>query len=217
MTGSEIILVIIADDHTTVHNGLRMLLNVHPEMSLVVEAPDDGLVAGFCDQLKPDATIEDLMMPDVDGVTPAMRPIMETHPEIRILSMTSFACHEMLNTAQEAGAVSFLLKNISAAELGEAIRAARLGKPSQALEADQALPQVSKSSPTLGHDLTPREIDVLDHLVEGRTNAEMAKRLCISPSTARTHVSSVMSKLGAANRTKAATVALRHNLVALSS
>ena len=119
----------------------------------------------------------------------------------------------MLKAALEAGAVGYLLKNISAEELVEAIKSAHAGKPSLAPEAAQALIQSATAPPSLGHELTPREYDVLDHLVEGLTNAEIAQRLGVKPSTVKNHISNILSKLNAASRTEAVSLALKHKLV----
>ena len=216
MAESETIRVMIVDDHTIVREGLTTLLEVHPELTLVGEAPDGGRAIELCDQLRPDVILMDLMMPEVDGVT-AIQSIMKSHPEMRILALTSFVEDEKLQAALEAGAVGFLLKNISAVELAEAIKTASVGKPSLAPEATQALIQVVTAPPSLGHDLTPRELDVLNHLVEGLTNAEVAQQLGIRPSTAKNHISNILTKLGAASRTEAATLALKHKLVHHSS
>jgi NarL family two-component system response regulator LiaR len=216
MTRSDIIRVMVVDDHTVVREGLTSLLDVYPEFTLVGEAHDGGRAIELCDQLKPDVILMDLMMPDVDGVT-ATRSIMARHPKTRILALTSFIDEELLQAALEAGAVGFLMKNISAAELVDAIKAAYAGKPTLAPEATQALIRAATAAPPLGHDLTPREHEVLNHLVEGLTNAEIAQRLGIKPSTAKNHIHSIMSKLDAASRTEAATLAMKHKLVRQSS
>jgi NarL family two-component system response regulator LiaR len=211
VTEAEKIRVMIVDDHTIVREGLTTLLEVHPELILVGEAPDGGKAIELCNQLTPDVILMDLMMPEVDGVT-AIQSIMKSHPKTRILVLTSFVENEKVQAALEAGAVGYLLKNISAAELVEVIKAARVGKPSLAPEATQALIQSATAPPSLGHDLTPREFDVLNHLVEGLTNAEIALRLGVKPSTVKNHISNILSKLGAASRTEAATLALKHKL-----
>jgi NarL family two-component system response regulator LiaR len=211
MTEAEKIRVMIVDDHTIVREGLTTLLEVHPELSLVGEASDGGKAIELCDQLTPDVILMDLMMPEVDGVT-AIQSIMKSHPKTRILALTSFVENEKVQAALKAGAVGYLLKNISAAELAEAIISARIGKPSLAPEAAQVLIQSATAPPSLGHDLTPREFDVLNHLVEGLTNAEIALRLGVKPSTVKNHISNILSKLGAASRTEAATLALKHKL-----
>lgn len=216
MAETKKIRVMIVDDHTIVREGLTTLLEVHPELTLVGEAPDGGRAIELCDQLRPDVILMDLMMPEVDGVT-AIQSIMKSHPEMRILALTSFVENEKVQAALEAGAIGYLLKNISAAELVEAIKAAHVGKPSLAPEATQALIRATIASPSLGHDLTPREFDVLNQLVEGLTNAEIAQRLGIKPSTVKNHISNILSKLGAVSRTEAATLALKHKLVIPSS
>jgi len=216
MAESRKIRVLIVDDHTIVREGLTTLLEIHPELSLVGEAADGRKAIELCDQLTPDVILMDLMMPKVDGVT-AIQSIMKSHPEMRILALTSFVENEMLKAALEAGAVGYLLKNISAAELVEAIKGAHVGKPSLAPEATQALIQSITAPPSLGYDLTPREFDVLNHLVEGLTNAEIAQRLGVKPSTVKNHISNILSKLGAVSRTEAATLALKHKLVIPSS
>jgi NarL family two-component system response regulator LiaR len=216
MTEAEKIRVMIVDDHTIVREGLTTLLDVHPELTLVGEAPDGGRAIELCDQLRPDVILMDLMMPEVDGVT-AIQSIMKSHPEMRILALTSFVENEKVQAALEAGAIGYLLKNISALELVEAIKAAYIGKASLAPEATQALIRATTASPSLGHDLTPREFDVLNHLVKGLTNAEIAQLLGVKPSTVKNHVSNILSKLGAVSRTEAATLALKHKLVIPSS
>jgi NarL family two-component system response regulator LiaR len=212
MTEAEKIRVMIVDDHTIVREGLTTLLEVHPELSLVGEAADGRKAIELCAQLRPDIILMDLIMPEVDGVT-AIRSIIKSHPEIRILVLTSFVENEKVQAALEAGAVGYLLKNISAAELVDAIKSAHIGKPSLAPEAAQALIQSITAPPSLGYDLTPREFDVLNHLVEGLTNAEIAQRLNVKPSTVKNHISNILSKLGAASRTEAVSLALKHKLV----
>lgn len=216
MAESGKIRVMIVDDHTIVREGLTTLLEVQPELTLVGEAADGGKAIELCDQLAPDVILMDLMMPEVDGVT-AIKSIMKTHPEMRILALTSFMENEMLQAALEAGAVGYLLKNISATELVEAIQAAYIGKSTLAPEATQVLVRAATAPPSLGHDLTPREFDVLNHMVKGLTNAEIAQLLGIKPSTVKNHISNILSKLGAASRTEAVSLALKHKLVHHSS
>ena len=212
MAESGKIRVMIVDDHTIVREGLTTLLEVQPELTLVGEAADGGKAIELCDQLAPDVILMDLMMPEVDGVT-AIKSIMKTHPEMRILALTSFMENEMLQAALEAGAVGYLLKNISATELVEAIQAAYIGKSTLAPEATQVLVRAATAPPSLGHDLTPREFDVLNHMVKGLTNAEIAQLLGIKPSTVKNHISNILSKLGAASRTEAVSLALKHKLI----
>jgi NarL family two-component system response regulator LiaR len=216
MAESKKIRVMIVDDHTIVREGLTTLLEVHPELTLVGDAADGARAIELCDQLEPDVILMDLMMPQMDGVT-AIQLIMKSHPEVRILALTSFVENEMLHAALEAGAVGYLLKNITAVELVEAIKGAHVGKSSLAPEATQELIRAATASPSLGYDLTPREFDVLKHLLAGLTNAEIAQLLGIKPSTAKNHISNILSKLGAASRTEAVSLALKHKLIYHSS
>jgi NarL family two-component system response regulator LiaR len=202
----------IVDDHTIVREGLAALLEADPELMLIGEAPDGGRAIELCNQLHPDVILMDLIMPEVDGVT-AIQKIKESHPDVSILVLTSFVEHEKLRAALDAGAAGYLLKNISARELAMAIKDAKAGKPSLAPEATQALIQAATAPPSLGHDLTQRELQVLGHLIQGLTNLEIAQRIGVRPSTVKNHVSSILNKLGAASRTEAATLAIRHNLI----
>jgi len=154
----------------------------------------------------------DLVMPGMDGAA-ATQAIRERCPDIQVIALTSFKETELVEGALQAGAIGYLLKNVSADELADAIRAAHAGRPTLAPEAAQALIQATRRPPPLGHDLTPREREVLALMAEGLNNPEIADRLVMSRSTVKFHVSNVLSKLGATSRTEAVSLALKHNLV----
>ncbi len=215
MNKSESIRVLIVDDHTIVREGLVTLLEAFPDLTLAGEAANGQEAVKLCAEQNPDVVLMDLMMPVMDGVT-AIRKILKDHPDIRILALTSFVENEMVQTALEAGAFGYLLKNISARELAEAIRAAKAGKSSLAPEATQALIKAATAPPPLGHDLTPRELEILEHLVKGLTNAQIAQQLTISPATVKNHISNILPKLDASSRTEAVALALQHKLVSPS-
>jgi len=208
----EAIRVMIVDDHTMVRRGLAAMLRVKPDLKLVGEASDGRQALRVCEAVRPDVILMDLVMPRMDG-TAAIRAVRRQWPGIRVIVLTSFKERELVQQALEAGAISYLLKNVSIDDLAQAIRAARDGQSTLAPEATQALIQAANQGPRLGHDLTPREHEVLELLVEGLTNPEIAERLVISASTARAHVSNVLSKLCASNRAEAVARAFRLNLV----
>ncbi len=205
--------VMLVDDHAVVRSGLANFLMTCDDMELVGEAESGEQALARCPLFRPDVVLMDLVMPGIDGAT-ATRQLRERCPEAQVIVLTSFKDEELVQGALQAGAIGYLLKDVTAAELANAIRAASMGKPTLAPEAAQVLIQATRHpAEKIGFDLTEREREVLVLMVEGLNNSQIAKRLVVSPSTAKFHVSSVLSKLGAASRTEAVAIALQNKLV----
>jgi NarL family two-component system response regulator LiaR len=207
----------VVDDHEVVRNGIRFSLLAFDDLVFVAEAESGEEAVSICAEMAgssnmPQVILMDMLMPGMDGVA-TTRAILEIHPTIQIIALTSFERGTLVQDALEAGAIGYLLKDAAIDELAGAIRAACAGRVTLAPAAVQALAQLAESPPTVGHDLTEREEQVLALVVEGLSNLQIARRLGISPSTARFHVSTILSKLGAANRAEVAALAVKHGLI----
>ena len=212
MNATQPIRVLIVDDHAMVRKGLISFLKNKPELELVGEARDGREAIEYCEQLQPDVILMDLVMPELGGVA-ATRTIHQRWPGVRVIALTSFQEKELVQDALQAGAIGYLLKNVSGDELAEAIRQAHGGRPTLAPEAVQALIQPPSEAEALAADLTRREQEVLALLVKGMSNPEIAERLFISRATVKVHISSILSKLGVASRAEAISLAIQNKLV----
>ena len=212
MSENTIIQVLIVDDHAVVRSGLSDFVLAFDDFDLVGEANGGRSAVELCARLKPDVVLMDMVMPDMDGAA-ATQTIRQQNPDIQIIALTSFREEHIVHAAMQAGAIGYLLKNVTAEELAIAIRSAYHGKPTLAPEATMALIRATTQPPQLGYDLTDREKEVLALMVAGLNNQAMALQLSVSLSTIKYHVSNIISKLGATNRTEAATLAVQHHLV----
>ncbi len=204
--------VMLVDDHSVVRSGLNAMLSAEDGMELAGEAADGSEAVRLVERVKPDVILMDLLMPVMDGVA-ATKAIHDRFPDIRIIILTSFKEREQVDGALKAGAMSYLLKTVSASELVSAIRGAMAGQSKLSSEATQVLIQEMRNPSARDYDLTGREKEILKLMVDGLPNTEIANHLGVSPSTAKFHVSNVLSKLGVTSRTEAVSVALKQKLV----
>jgi NarL family two-component system response regulator LiaR len=207
----HVIRVMIVDDHDMVRTGLSVFLEAFDDLELVGDAKDGETAVELCHTLHPDVVLMDLVMPGMSGVA-AIRAIRQTHPDIQIIALTSFSEQHLVREALQTGAVGYLLKNVSIDELADAIRAAHAGRPTLTPEVLRVLVDTS-APPTPDSSLTPREVEVLELIVAGLNNKEIAERLIVSRSTVKTHVSNILAKLGTSNRAEAAALAVQRHLI----
>lgn len=205
--------VLIADDHDLLRNGLAVFINTCSDLELVGEAASGQEAVALCEALQPDVVLMDLVMPEMNGVE-ATSVIRERFPSTHVIALTSFDNEEMVQSAIQAGAISYLLKNVSVEDLAAAIRAAYEGKSTLAREAAQALVSATHRPTADNFRLTGREREVLAMLIKGMTNVEIAGQLSISHSTAKKHVSNILAKLQTSSRTEAVAIAVQNRLIA---
>ncbi len=210
--------ILVVDDHPVVRDGLVAMLGTQPDFEVVAQAAAGREAVQKAAAVRPDIVLLDLEMPDMDGVE-ALRQMRERDPELRALVFTAFDTDERILGALRAGAQGYLLKGAPRDDLFRAIRVVHEGGSLlQPVVASKLLRHVSASEtpPSPGSDLTGRELDVLRLIAEGLRNNEIAGRLTISERTVKFHVSSILSKLGAGNRTEAVRMAAQRGLIHLA-
>lgn len=212
MSEEQPIRVMIVDDHAVVRSGLGAFLLAFDDLQQVAEAGSGEEAVRRCAEHDVDVVLMDLMMPGMDGAA-ATRAIREICPHVQVIALTSFKEENLVQEALQAGAISYLLKNVNANELADAIRAAHAGRPTLAPEATAALIHAATRPPEPDYDLTPREQEVLALMAEGHSNPQIAEALVVSRSTVKFHVSSILSKLHVNSRTEAVALALQKHLV----
>jgi NarL family two-component system response regulator LiaR len=208
----KVIRVLIVDDHAVVRGGLSKFLMVHQDLELVGEAESGEEAIVLAQRLRPDVILMDLKMGGMDGVT-ATRLVREKCPGCRVIVLTSFAEDNMVQGALQAGAIGYLLKNVTVSELAAAIRSAYAGRMTLSSEATEALVHSTTQPVVHGDELTEREREVLALLVEGLSNQEIADKLFLGIGTVKFHVRNIYSKLGVDNRVAAVTLAMQRHLV----
>ncbi len=204
--------ILLVDDHAVVRSGLSKFLMVNKDFKLVGEASDGAEALMLVGLHKPDVVLMDLMMPGMDGIT-ATRQIRSKFPQTRVIALTSFSEQNLVQGALQAGAVGYLQKNVTAAELGSAIRSAHAGRMTLSPEAAQVLAESVTQPHIPGSDLTERERDVLKLMVEGLNNIEISTRLVVSLGTVKFHISHIYQKLGVDSRVEAVKLAIERKIV----
>jgi DNA-binding NarL/FixJ family response regulator len=214
---SDKIRILVADDHPVVRDGLVAILSTQPDFEIVGQAGTGTEVIQQIRQLKPDVLLLDLEMPELDGVETLLK-VQESGVSTRAVVFTAFDTDERILEAVQAGAQGYLLKGAPREELFNAVRIVHSGGSLlQPVVASKLLRQVShqQNHTAQAEPLTPRELEVLNHLAQGLQNKEIAAKLIISERTVKFHVSSIMGKLGAGNRTEAVSIAAQQGLVDL--
>lgn len=202
--------VLVADDHVVVRAGLRAMLS-DPDLEVVGEASDGEEAVALAAQLSPDVVLMDLSMPKLDGCA-ATRRIKMGQPGVHVVVLTTFETEADVTRAIDAGAIGYLLKDAPRSDIVRAVRAAASGRATLAPEAAARLMKRSKAQSD-ARSLTRRELDVLERVAKGATNAEIAKALRVSEATVKTHLLHVFEKLGVTDRTAAVTRAIERKIL----
>lgn len=206
---SEIIRIIIVDDHPALRVGLTAILNAQADLQVVAEAGDVPEALAQCERERPDLVLMDLRLPGGGGAY-ATLTIRNRWPATRVLIVTTYDCEADIHRALQAGACGCVLKDLTSAEFLTAVRAAHRGK--KVLPPDMAARLRERLH---SKELSPRELEVLRLLVDGMSNKEISRKLAIGEESVKTHLSGVFLKLGAADRTQAAIEAIRQGIVHL--
>ncbi len=211
------ITILITDDHALVRNGVRMFLELQPDLLVLGEADSGESAVRMAAELVPDVVLMDLVMGGMGGVE-ATRQVKQVSPHSQVIVLTSYHEDEYIFPALRAGALSYVLKDVSPDELAETVRKAALGEsvlhPRVAARVVQEIRGARRDTPNLFTDLSDRELDVLRLIADGLSNAAIAEKLIISEKTVKGHVSNILSKLHMLDRTQAAVYAWQQGLKA---
>ena len=213
-TDQEIIRVITVDDHDIVLRGLAAGLSLFDDIDLVAEASDAARAIQLCRDLKPDVLVVDLLLADssLSGIDVIRKVLLES-AKTQVIALTHYSDSDLVCLALQAGAISYILKNVSINELAATIRRAYHGQSTLAPEAAHVLMNRTVGPQRESITLTHRERDILHLMVKGMSNPEIASHLTISRSTVKNHVSNILAKIGASTRTEAVVITLEHNLL----
>lgn len=209
--------MLIVDDHPVVRDGLVAILGTQPDFEIAGQAASGEAALALFERLRPDVILLDLEMPGMDGVE-VIKRLRAARPDVKIVVFTAFDTDERILSALQAGAKGYLLKGAPRSELFEAVRIVyQGGSLLQPVVASRLLSQLagSETAAPPAEELTPREFEVLGLLAQGKPNKEIAADLVISERTVKFHISAILAKLGATNRTEAVTIALQQGLIEL--
>jgi NarL family two-component system response regulator LiaR len=209
MSDPQRIRVMIVDDHVMVREGLKVLLSTAPDLEVVGEAATGEEATRLVPLVEPDVVLMDIVMPVMNGAE-ATALIKEAYPAVEVVALTNYADGDLVEQTLAAGAISYLLKDSRPETLAQAIRDARRGRGT--IDSSAMHSVMSRQQDELGKDLTVREREVLTLLASGMSNKEIAESLTLSVGTVRLHVSNILTKLQAPNRTSAAIIAVKHGL-----
>jgi NarL family two-component system response regulator LiaR len=204
--------VLIVDDYPLVRQGIKVLLGVYDDIEVIGEAENGQQAIQICEKIKPDIVLMDLVMPEVNGIE-ATRGILKNWPDVKVVTLTSFIDKKFIEDSIKAGAIGYVLKNISGEKLVETIRNAYKGKSTLSSEASDFLISNMKKPSVTDYKLTSQEKNVLACIVEGLSNKMIARKLVLSLSTVKFHVSNILNKMGVSNRAEATSVALKNKLI----
>ena len=213
---SDLITVLLVDDHEMVRRGVRAFLETRPDITVVAEAGSGEEAVCLAAEHAPDVALMDLIMPGMDGVE-ATRRLTARSPRTNVVMLTSYHDDEHIFPAIRAGALSYVLKEVGPEELADAVRKAAAGEavlhPRVAARVVRELHGARRDEPNAFRELSDRELEVLKLIADGLSNAEIAGRLYVSEKTVKSHVSNILGKLHLADRTQAAVYAWRQGVV----
>ncbi|MHB8628230.1 MAG: response regulator [Aggregatilineales bacterium] len=205
--------VMIVDDHDVVRRGLSLFLNGFDDLMLVGEASSGAQAIRLCSEIQPHVVLMDVALPDLDGIV-VTSAIRAQNPEIQVVILTGSQEDVTVQAALQAGAIGYIHKNVSVTDMANAIRSAHSGKPVFSAEATQSLINLSAPRKLVqSYNLTEREQTILEWMIKGLTNQQIADRLFVSRATVKTGVSTILSKLGVESRLDAVRRALQESLI----
>jgi len=212
MNEAKKVRILVADDHAITRDGLKTLIGLYDDFELIDEAKNGKEAVDLCLELCPDVVLMDLEMPVMGGIE-AIGEIKKHNPDTKVIALSSFADNKMVKDAIKAGAISYIIKNISPHELAGCIRDAHSGKSCFSPEATEVMVSEIRYPSGGISALTDKEKEILIMITRGYSNKIIAKELYVSENTIKFHISNILSKLGVSNRAQAAAMAVKENLL----